>query len=127
MVRSYDPDVLKSKRSLLPEDLLGFDPEELVANRDNILLTNGDDVVLFEKQRHNVYSGHLLLTSRGKKAFEVAEDALKYVKGCSVYGLTPVDNKKALWFTRQLGFKRVDILSTPLGDMVLSMYEETKE
>ena len=121
---SKDP---RDLRHLSPEDAIGFDPVEIL--RDGFCLIQGDDLALFEEKSAGVYFGHYFLTSRGKKAIEICESFLAYVfdDGAKVIlGLTPIDNKAALWMTRRLGFTMLEIFETDLGLMQLSMKRKNK-
>jgi RimJ/RimL family protein N-acetyltransferase len=92
----------------------------------NIALTNENkDVALFERNEFNpiaVY-GHYFFWSRGRDAVKAAKQFLEEVFTTKHYGvevivgLTPVDNKAALWMNRRLGFKQVDTLRGPDGDV----------
>jgi len=104
----------------MPEGSLGFDPETILSN--GFCLIEGDDKALFEK-KGGVCFGHYFLKSRGREAVDVSTAFLKEAfKECSVIaGLTPIENKAALWMTRRLGFTMTDVLDSDVGKMQLSM------
>lgn len=111
-------------KHLVPDDAIGFDPEELVSNLFNILLTDGkDNYSLFEYAGDGAYYGHYFFNSaRGRGALDLARQMLKSLKqfdakAVQVIGKTPKDNKKALWVSRQLGFKYLFDEETEVGPM----------
>lgn len=103
-----------------------FDPEPWLMLEDNIALTNDNkDIALFERNEANAKAvyGHYFFWSRGKQAVKAAKQFLEEVFATKHYGvevivgLTPVDHKAALWMNKQLGFKEVDTLRGPEGDV----------
>jgi hypothetical protein len=101
----------------------GFDPFALAGDPENVILIEGNDVALFEGEG-SVYTGHYFFTeARGRNALNLAQrmiDELFDSYGAVVIkGLTPVDNKAALWITRQLGFESHGVVSHAVGDFEL--------
>jgi hypothetical protein len=94
-----------------------FDLEEWCKEDKNIALTNGQDYVILTYERDKIYAGHYFFRSRGKEALKVAREALKEIFTFAevLIGLTPTSQRKALWFTRQLGFTSHGILERSLG------------
>ena len=104
----------------LVEDF-GLDREELTDffnKRETFVVTRGEDVAVFQKIAGGIVEGHYAFKSRGKEALDVARDILDevFASGVSVVmGKTPHYNKKARWFSRQLGFKSIMDIDTPKG------------
>ncbi len=100
--------------------LEGFQPHDWIRDERNIALT--DDLgsfALFEYISDSTYCGHYFFNLRGKEACKLAEECLQEAferQGVEVIiGLTPVDNRKALWMNRYLGFTYVDTVDTKEG------------
>lgn len=125
--KSFSINLLENQRALLEKGSVGFYPEQMIEN-GAFLLVNGEDVSLFEEKSKGIYFGHYFFRSQGRDALVSAKEILNFafndvVK--TVIGMTPTENKKALWFTRQLGFTMMDVVSSELGDLQISML--TKE
>ena len=78
-----------------------------------ILDTDSQDLGLFEPTSNPEEAfGHYFFLSRGREALSTARRMLDYVFDCTdintVYGLTPVEHKAALWFNNKLGFTTLD-------------------
>lgn len=108
-MRTYSvDDVLQA----VQRDILGFYPEQWLADKNNVALINeSKDVALFERQWYSgvTVCGHYFFHSRGKEARDAAKAFLKELftgpyNVEQITGLTPVEHKGALWLTRQLGF-----------------------
>jgi|14BtaG_2_1085337.scaffolds.fasta_scaffold57218_2 hypothetical protein len=74
-----------------------------------LLNTESQDLGLFEPTSNPEEAfGHYFFLSRGRKALITAKQMLDYVFARTdintVYGLTPVEHKAALWFNNKLGF-----------------------
>ncbi len=122
-MRTYDVGLLKEATDPYKEGFKGFDAEKLIGNRMNIVLTNADrDIAIFERERPSVATGHYFFNSRGRKAINAANVFLSEVFGDPydvrmVIGMTPIDNRAALWMNRQLGFKNIEVMDTINGPM----------
>ncbi len=122
-MRTYDVELLKEATDAYKEGFKGFDAERLIKNRMNIVLTNDDrDVAIFERDRPSVATGHYFFKSKGRKAIDAANLFLAEVFGDPyevriVIGMTPIDNRAALWMNRQLGFQNVEVMDTINGPM----------
>lgn len=121
-MRTYKIEKIKSAVKQYSEEIVGFNPEEWIENKKNIALINdNDDVALFENQTGltNTVCGHYFFFSRGKEAIKAAQEFLyevfttTYVE--TITGLTPLDNKGALWMNRRLGFKEYGDIDTVVG------------
>lgn len=100
---------------------VGFNPQELVENEENILVTDGDNNYgLFEFHEPETYYGHYMFTARGiENTEEVARNLLNFffqISPCKqVLGLTPVDHTGALRLNKALGFTFHDVIDTEAG------------
>ncbi len=94
----------------------------------SLVLQDGQNFGILVKENEGVYSGHWLFEARGKEALRIATNMLRASFDSDVkiiLGLTPVDNKAAIWFNRRLGFKSQGIIETVRGDE--EMFILTKE
>jgi hypothetical protein len=121
-MRTYSVEKVKAATLQYADEIEGFSPEEWLANEKNIALINdNDDVALFEHQADlfDTVCGHYFFFSRGKDAIKAAQEFLKeaftqtYIE--TITGLTPLDNKGALWMNRRLGFKEHGDVTTVVG------------
>ena len=121
-MRTYDVDKVKAAIAQYADQIVGFNPEEWLGNPKNVaLINNNHDVALFESQADlfNTVCGHYFFFSRGKEAVKAAQEFLEevftetYIE--TITGLTPLDNKGALWINRRLGFKEYGEVSTVVG------------
>lgn len=103
-------------------ETVGLDVENWLSNDLNIALTNEkEDVALFEHQDRltNTVAGHYFFFSRGKEAVKAAQEFLQELFETTylttITGLTPLDNKGALWMNRRLGFKEYGQVDTEIG------------
>jgi len=117
--------ILEKARDLLPKDVVGFDPEGLSSEERNITLERDGDIGLFEHVYDGVYEGHYLFrNAKGGDALALAQEMLDFVfrEGAEVIrGLTPLDNKPALYVTAKLGFTNYGDIETEVGTMRLSL------
>jgi len=93
-----------------------------------IALTDGDDALaLFEMTHDGVFQSHTLFgpTVRGRRAVDTGRAMVQYMfdHGAKVvWGATPRDNRKALWFNSAIGARRL-----PTTDDETVIYEIRKE
>lgn len=121
ITRTSDEDVIR--QAVGRYETLDLDLREWAANPANVALVNEEgDVSLFERQwrQPNLVFGHYFFVSRGKEAFEVAQEMLKTVFTgpydiTIVAGLTPVEHKGALRMNKLLGFQEHGQVETPAG------------
>lgn len=113
---------------LLEKGTIGFDAKELVLNTDNILLTDGDEnYALFEYAGAGSYYGHYFFSkARGRKALDLGKKMIKTMfnqelNTAIILGATPIENRKALWMSRQLGFSYIQEVNTKAGPMSICM------
>lgn len=127
-MRTTDVNLVGRAMAQYPPAIQAVDPQQWLMFEDNVALTNDNkDVAMFERNESipsSVY-GHYFFWSRGKEAVKAGREFLKELFTTKHYGvevvigLTPVDNKAALWMNRQLGFKQIDTLRGPEGDVVM--------
>lgn len=111
-----------------PEELVGtkVTPAEWLAVEDNIALRINDDLAMFEWVAPHVYAGHVWFASRGPMALDHGRQIIAAMfdryGAHSIGGETPIGNRAAVIFARQLGFKRVgEAERERLGRVVLSV------
>ena len=105
-------------------DEVGFDAKALVENLDNVLLWDGlDNYALFEYNDIGSYYGHYFFGSaRGKQALDLAARMIDLLRrgdqmANDLFGVIHQDNKKAIWLTRQLGFRYMYEFDSQVGRM----------
>lgn len=122
-MRTYDIELVKAGLSELDDEVTNLNISDWLSNDSNIALTNeNNDIALFESQVNNpgAVCGHYFFHSRGKAARIAAKDFLKEVFTGPypievIIGLTPLDNKGALWMNKQLKFKSHGQIDTAIG------------
>lgn len=128
--RTYDSEGMDKVAQPYKHAWIGFDAEALVENKDNVLLTDGNDnYALFEFHEPGVYYGHYLFTHHGARTLAIAQNLLDFffrtVPCTEVRGLTPVTHKGALKLNKALGFKVEGMVDTEAGyHFVVSLKKE---
>lgn len=121
-MRTYDVEKVKAATAQYAHEIVGFEPEDWLANPLNIALINDNgDVALLEHQvsLKNTVCAHYFFFSRGKEAVKTGQKLMRevfettYVE--TITGLTPEDNKGALWMNRRLGLKEHGQVDTEIG------------
>lgn len=81
------------------------------AMRGCVILTNGEDAMAAFEQSgsEREWQGHtfFLPSCRGRRAIETAKEMLAWMLpkyADRIWGATPVSNRAACWFNRQIGF-----------------------
>lgn len=131
-MRTYDTSLV-SHAVLQYGDVTGFEPVSWLSDLNNVALTNQNkDIALFQRQEENPVSGqgHYFFWSRGKDAIKAGKEFLReFFTGPYnievIMGLTPLTHKGALWMNTQLGFKKLEVVSSHLGELQMVML--TKE
>lgn len=123
-MRTFNPNDLIKACEQVKDNLHGFYPEEWLSDSRNIALKNEKgDVALFEFFREGRYIGHYFFFSRGKEAVKAAKSFLKEAfvdyDMKSIIGLTPLENKGALWLSSHIGFKKHGTVNTCFGECQL--------
>jgi len=98
----------------------GISGSDWLASDDNIPVTFEDgDIALFEHEGDNVYEGHLLFKSRGRKAIERAREAFRIMftrhQAEVIFGLVPDFRRDAKLLVRWTGAKSAGIRQTSEG------------
>lgn len=119
ITRVIDPRVIADAVLLYPgDDEIRLDAPDWIRNPDNIgMVDDRGNVGMFGIFTPGVYTGHYFFKDRGKQARDVAVDMLSkmFETARVIRGLTPLDNRPAVWMTRHLGFKEVDVVDTWVG------------
>lgn len=119
--RTKDWQSLDKVMTPFKHEWLGFDPEKLVADEDNILLTDGEDNYgLFEYRAPGEYDGHYLFgNARGEQAVTTAKQLLRHFFLSYpveiIYGLTPVEHTGALRMNKRIGLVTIATVQTKAG------------
>lgn len=97
-----------------------FDVEQWFSDENNYALIEGENVAFGEYKSPGVYWVHFCFhTARGREAIELTKRMLS--EFCRVrpvrtaIGLIEVENKRAKWLIRQVGFKSLGEEDTPIG------------
>lgn len=107
-----------------------FDVETWLANVDNYALKEGDNIAFGEYKSPGTYWVHFCFdTARGREAIQLTKDMFEeFCRVCPVktaIGLIEVNNKKARWLIRQVGFKSLGEVMTENG--LCEMFYSTKD
>lgn len=125
IVRTYSADVVNRATAQYSDEIVGFDVDNWLNVQGNIALcTENGDVALFEEESSGVVTGHYFFFVRGRDAINLSRVVLNEIftgpYGIKVIrGLTPLDNKGALWMSRHVGFKSYGTIKTPVGPCML--------
>ena len=131
--RTTDADSFAAvSRDLISPEATGFDPYRLVLTLSNYLITDGsDNYCLFESTGPGVFHGHYFVNNkRGREALSFCKEALDWFftsvpEATVLVGAVGLENRKAIWMTRKLGFQSQGIISTGAGPM--EIFTMTKE
>lgn len=120
ILRSFDLDDLMETMGPYMHELHGFYPEEWLADKENIALTDGaGSFNLFQHDGNGVYYAHTFYKRRGKDARDMARASVKEMfekyPTQALKGLTPTEKRGACWLTRQAGFKSYGVVNTVAG------------
>lgn len=116
MIRSYDGDGIDAYMRETPS-LSGFlnDMHEWVNNDNNVALEEDGSFGLFTYELPSVYAAHYFFRARGKAAFDLAVRMLRTIfdeyDARVIIGLTPVENKPAIWMTLRIGFTKGGVVT----------------
>ena len=103
---------------------------DLLSKDGSFIIKRGEDVAVFSKMSPGVVEGHYAFKSKGRKALDVAAGIIKdvFAHGVGVIvGKTPHTNKKARWFSRQLGFESISDIDTIKGPVEVFMLKKGEE
>lgn len=117
--RSFSVGELDAVLENYPDLVQSFDCFAWLTDTRNIALQEEDSFGLFEWTEPDIYIGHYFFNVHGKDAIDLAERMLDKMfsehKAKVIHGMTPKNNKAALWITRRLGFKSLGDIELPQG------------
>jgi len=107
-----------------------FNVEEWFDTPNNYALIEGENIAFGEYKSPGTYHVHFCFhTARGREAVQLTKDMFEeFCRGCPVktaIGLIEVNNKKARWLIRQVGFKSLGEVMTENG--LCEMFYSTKD
>lgn len=105
-----------------------LDPTSTLTDTRNFCLFSHEGGAMFAWRGPGVYEGHSFCRVRGRQALDLIGKTLEMMwdNGARmIWGLTPLDNKAARWFSRQLGFKSLGEMQTPEGKCELFVMEKS--
>ena len=129
MKRLTDPAKCRRVTDKYPQ-YFTFEVEEWLANADNYALIEGDNIAFGEYKLPGIYWVHFCFdAARGRDAIQLTKDMFEeFCRVCPVktaIGLIEVNNRKARWLIRQVGFKSLGEIETENG--LCEMFYATKE
>jgi hypothetical protein len=89
------------------------DITDLLADGRNVCLFDHRGGCIFIWRGPQIFEGHSFFTVKGREALRAGREALSLISADLVWGLTPINNRKAAWFNRQLGFQSIGTMDTP--------------
>jgi len=94
-----------------------FDPTGLLADQKNIILFDEAGGQFFQWRGPGIYEAHSFYIVRGKDALILGREAIrrmfKEYGAEMIWRATPVENRPARWFNRQLGFTSLGFIFMP--------------
>lgn len=114
--RIHDPEVLREAGRPYPEMFAKVDVDAWVANKNNILLQDGEDVCFFTFEYPGVYTGHYFFKAKGKEVLSKGVEVLRWMFGHdakAIRGETPIENRAARLMNRKVGFTSYGIIESP--------------
>ena len=116
MKRLEDIETFSSIMRKYKETIKGY-TDEWILDTKNVALIEDDNLALFEYIKDGVYRGHYFFSDRGRKAINLSKTALDYIFSSAkiIEGLTPIENKGAIWMSKHLGFTAYGDIDTIAG------------
>lgn len=113
-------------------DYFTFDVPEWLSHKLNLALRSDDNIAFGEYKSPGTYWVHFCYNSaRGRTAIELTKELLKGLYELrdvkTAIGLISVDNKKARWLIRQVGFKSLGIHDTKNGPCEMFYHLNNKD
>lgn len=129
MERLTDPQICRSVTDK-HLDYFTFDVKAWLSNPLNVAFMKGNNVGFAEYKSPGVYWVHFCFdTARGREAIQLTKDMFEeFCRVCPVkiaIGLIEVNNRKARWLIRQVGFKSLGEVMTENG--LCEMFYSTKD
>tara|TARA_R100001086_G_scaffold180400_5_gene100176 strand:- start:3715 stop:4107 length:393 start_codon:yes stop_codon:yes gene_type:complete len=92
-----------------------LDAGDLLADKCNICLMDGENGAMFIWRGPGVYEGHSFFTVKGREAIALGKQILSALDADMVWGATPLELRAARWFNRKIGFRSLGIVDRPEG------------
>jgi hypothetical protein len=96
-----------------------LDPTGLIADRRNKWLFDERGGAVFVWRGPGIFEGHSFFRVRGREALYLGKAMLGVMfdnyEARMIWGATPLSNRPARWFNRQLGFQSLGEIETPSG------------
>ena len=101
-------------------DYFTFNVEDWFSKEKNYALQEGDNIAFGEYKSPGVYWVHFCFdTAKGREAIQLTRDMFaEFCNKCPVkmaIGLIEVNNRKAKWLIRQVGFTSLGLIETENG------------
>lgn len=123
--RTCNPEEVLEATRQYSDEIDCFFPEEWLNSEENVALSDENgNVALFEREMPGVVTGHYFFYCRGREAVALSHEMLKEIFTGPydvnvIRGLTPVENRGAIWMSRHVGFKPYGTVETHVGPCVL--------
>jgi hypothetical protein len=95
-----------------------YDPTPLLEDENSFLLFDEGGGQFFDFKGPGIFEAHSFYLVRGKEALSRGREAVALMfdeYGAEmIWRATPLDNKRARWFNRQLGFRSLGEISLPI-------------
>lgn len=118
--RTFSSELIDLITKPYQDKMKGFIPSSWLENKNNIALTDGTNLALFEKSSDDIYTGHYFFKVRGREALQIADQMLEFFFENTniniIRGLTPLTKLGARWLSRQLGFKGMGVIDADTND-----------
>lgn len=113
-------------------DYFSFDVEDWFSKPENYAYKEGDNVAFGEYKSPGVYWVHFCFdTAKGREAINLTKRMFKQLSEDTplkmAIGLIHVDNKKAKWLIRQVGFQSLGLVDTENGVCEMFYSKSTKD
>lgn len=109
-------------------DYFTFDVEDWFSKEDNYALIEGANISFGEYKSPGVYHVHFCFdTAKGREAIDLTKRMfIEFCKARPVQtaiGLIEINNRKARWLIRQVGFKSLGEIDTQIGRCEMFYHE----
>lgn len=131
MNRITDPAECRAVTDKHP-DYFSFDVEEWFSKTENYAYKEGDNVAFGEYKNPGVYWVHFCFdTAKGRDAINLTRRMFKQLSEDTPLkmgiGLIHIDNRKAKWLIRQVGFQSLGLVDTENGICEMFYSKSTKD
>lgn len=94
-----------------------LDPTDIISDRRNICFFDQRGGAVFAWRGPGIYEGHSFFRVRGREAIRLGSSLIHMMadgyQARMIWGATPLDNRAARWFNRQLGFQSLGEIDMP--------------